>query len=95
MAKRCGDKTTFKYKVTSELVGKYVTLLICRKKKFDFASVFTEKITKEETKKIKWPDQEKDDSVSRQNFGEEDLTWRTQKEDIPNQGVVREEHMIF
>ena len=58
MAKRCGDATRFRYKVTSELIGKYVTLLICRKKKFDFAGVFTEKITKEETKKIKWPDQE-------------------------------------
>ena len=63
MAKRCGDKTTFRYRVTSELVGKYVTILICRKKKFDFAGVFTEKITKEETKTIKWPDQEKDDGT--------------------------------
>ena len=60
MPKRCGDLAGFSFKVTSELVGKFAATLVWRKKKFDFAAVYAEKLEKEETKKVKWPDQQVD-----------------------------------
>jgi hypothetical protein len=56
MPKRCGDLAGFTFKVTSELVGKYATTLVCRQKKFNFSADHTEKLQQEETKKVKWPD---------------------------------------
>jgi len=56
MPKRCGDLAGFSFKVSSELVGKYATTMVCRKNKFNITVTYTEKLQKEETKKVKWPD---------------------------------------
>lgn len=69
MPKRCGDPAGFTFKVTSELVGKYATTIVCRKKKFNFTAVHTEKLNKEEVQKIKWPDQQMEGKPDGTFFG--------------------------
>jgi hypothetical protein len=56
---RCGDPAKFSFKVSSELIGRYATVLICRLKQPNFTSLHVAKLEKEETSAVDWPDLQK------------------------------------
>jgi hypothetical protein len=57
MPKRCGDEASFHFSVKQKSVGSTAVTQVIRQKDKNLTAFDTEKLSKKERKKIKWPDQ--------------------------------------